>query len=296
MNPLWNSAIGLLLVSGALLGLALPFGKLAGAEGVHPAVWAILISGGGGGVLLLALLAKGTRPAVDLHRLRYFFITAAVTYAIPNLLLFSVIPHVGAGYGGIMYTLSPVLTLLLSLLTGLSRPNRLGIIGIGVGFVGALMVAATRGEAGEPAALLWVGLGLLIPLSLAVGNIYRSHDWPAGAGPLELAAGSNVAAGLLLLLFLVVSNDVAALGDLARVPLLALAQVAAAATMFVFFFRLQTVGGPVYLSQIGYVAAAVGLFAGTLFLGERYQALTWLGAVVVVLGVVLTTLAQKRRR
>ena len=38
-----------------------------------------------------------------------------------------------------------------------------------------------------------------------------------------------------------------------------------------FFFRLQAVGGPVYLSQIGYVAAAVGLFSGTLFLGESYR-------------------------
>ncbi|MBL9104427.1 MAG: hypothetical protein JNL82_26010, partial [Myxococcales bacterium] len=70
----------------------------------------------------------------------------------------------------------------------------------------------------------------------------------------------------------------------------------ASAAMFVFFFRLQVVGGPVYLSQIGYVAAAVGLFAGTAFLGERYGPLTWAGALVIVAGVVLTTLAQKRRR
>ena len=42
------------------------------------------------------------------------------------------------------------------------------------------------------------------------------------------------------------------------------------------------VGGPVYLSQIGYVAAAVGLFSGTLFLGERYGLLTWLGAAVII--------------
>ena len=64
--------------------------------------------------------------------------------------------------------------------------------------------------------------------------------------------------------------------------------------MFVFFFRLQVVGGPVYLSQIGYVAAAVGLFSGTFFLGERYGVLTWLGAAIVVVGVIVTTRAQAR--
>jgi drug/metabolite transporter (DMT)-like permease len=65
--------------------------------------------------------------------------------------------------------------------------------------------------------------------------------------------------------------------------------------MFAFFFRLQAVGGPVYLSQIGYVAAAVGLLSGTLFLGEHYQVLTWAGAVVIVAGVAITTKAQRQR-
>ncbi len=74
-----------------------------------------------------------------------------------------------------------------------------------------------------------------------------------------------------------------------------LAQIAASALMFVFFFRLQVAGGPVYLSQIGYVAAAIGLFSGTLFLGERYGLLTWLGAVVIAVGVIVTTKAQSQK-
>ena len=66
--------------------------------------------------------------------------------------------------------------------------------------------------------------------------------------------------------------------------------------MFPVYFRLQAVGGPVYLSQIGYVAAAVGLFSGTLFLGEHYQGLTWAGAVIIVAGVFITTKAQGRKQ
>jgi drug/metabolite transporter (DMT)-like permease len=77
-------------------------------------------------------------------------------------------------------------------------------------------------------------------------------------------------------------------------PLLTAAQMASASAMFVFFFRLQAVGGPVYLSQIGYVAAAVGLASGTVFLGERYELLTWVGAAVITAGVMMTTRAQKR--
>ena len=81
---------------------------------------------------------------------------------------------------------------------------------------------------------------------------------------------------------------------LAGVPVLVAAQVAASTAMFAFFFRLQAVGGPVYLSQIGYVAAALGLFAGTVFLGESYRLTTWLGAIVISIGLIMTTKAQAR--
>lgn len=65
--------------------------------------------------------------------------------------------------------------------------------------------------------------------------------------------------------------------------------------MFAVFFRLQSVGGPVYLSQIGYVAAAVGLATGAFVLGEHYGLLTWLGAVVVTAGGgLMTTRAQQQ--
>jgi drug/metabolite transporter (DMT)-like permease len=294
MKSLWDQAFGLLLVTGVLLGLTLPFGKLATAGGVPPILWAFVISCGAGGVLLVALLVRRHRFVLGAQKLRYFAIAAAISYAIPNLLMFSAIPHLGAGYTGIMFTLSPVITLVLSILLGVRRPNLLGIAGIAVGFVGALMVAVTRGEAGQPAELFWVIVGLLIPVSLASGNIYRTFDWPKDTGPIELAVGSHLAAAAMLLIGLLLLEGAGSFARLSGMPLLVLAQIASASAMFVFFFRLQAVGGPVYLSQIGYVGAAVGLVAGTL-LGERYQALTWIGAAIITIGIVMTTKAQSQK-
>ncbi|TPN06449.1 DMT family transporter [Mesorhizobium sp. B2-1-3] len=294
MKFLWDSALGLLVVTGGLLGLTLPFGKLATAAGVPAMVWAFVISLGAGGALLLALLLRGERIKLTARKLRYFFVTAAVSYAFPNLLMFSAIPHLGAGYTGIMFTLSPVITLVFSILLGVRRPNLLGVIGIAVGFIGAVMVALTRGEAGQPADYFWVTIGLLIPVSLAAGNIYRTVDWPEGTGPIELAVGSHLASATLLLLGILTLFGWQAFVPLGAVPPVVVAQMASASAMFAFFFRLQAVGGPVYLSQIGYVAAAVGLFAGTIFLGEHYQLLTWAGAVIITAGVFITTKAQSR--
>jgi drug/metabolite transporter (DMT)-like permease len=254
----------------------------------------LLISLGVGLALLAVRLGRGGF-VLDPDWLRYFLIAGAISFALPNVLMFSVIPHLGAGYTAILLTLSPMLTLLLSLLLGVRRPSALGIAGILVGFTGALLVALTKGQADRPADLFWVVLGLFIPLSLAGGNIYRTLDWPKGAHPLELAAGSHLASAAMLLATLMAMGELGTLGRLAEVPLLAVAQLASASAMFAVFFRLQAVGGPVYLSQIGYVAAAVGLAIGVAFLGERYAALTWIGAAVIFLGVLLTTKAQRRR-
>jgi len=292
MTRIWDSAVGLLLATGGLLGLTPLFGKLAAQSGIAAAPWAFVVSFGAAAVLLGVLLARRGGVGVTPHRLRYFAVTAAISYAIPNLLMFSAIPHLGAGYTGIMYTLSPVITLGLSILFGLRRPNALGIAGIAVGFVGAVLVALTRGEAGQPAEPFWVAVGLLIPVSLAAGNVYRTLDWPKEAGPIELAVGSHAASAAMLLAGMALLGDGVSLGPLAGAPVLVLAQVAAASAMFALFFRLQAVGGPVYLSQIGYVGAAVGLVFGVLLLGERYEPLTWAGAAVIAAGVLMTTKAQ----
>jgi drug/metabolite transporter (DMT)-like permease len=295
MHRLQSSPVALLLVTGLLLGMTLPFGRIATDAGVSPMVWAFIISAGAGGVLAATLLASGVWVRPTGAKLRYFALTALISYTIPNLLMFTVIPRVGAGYTGVMFTLSPIFTLVFSLITGIRRPNLLGMAGIGVGFVGAVMVAITRGEAGAPAEFFWVSLALAIPVFLAVGNIYRTWGWPEGAGATELAAGSHLASAAILLALILGTGSFGEFAALSAVPLTTVLQMASSAAMFFFFFRLQAVGGPVYLSQMGYVAAAFGLVVGTLFLGERYLALTWIGAGVLAVGVVLASLAQSRR-
>jgi drug/metabolite transporter (DMT)-like permease len=284
----------LLLLTGIFLGINLPLAKIATAAKVPPLLWAFVISAGAGCVLLASRLSRGQRVPIDTLHLRYFATTAAISYAIPNILMFTVVPHLGAGYTSIMYTLSPPITLVLAILLKVRRPNLLGMAGIGIGLIGAVMVAATRGEAGRPAELVWLMLAFLIPVSLACGNIYRTMDWPEGADPTALATGSHLSAAAMLLVALIFFHGPASFGTLSAVPFETLAQIAAASAMFVFFFRLQAVGGPVYLSQIGYVAAGIGLLAGTLFLGEIYRLLTWAGAGVIVIGVMMTTKAQSQ--
>ena len=293
MTPLLQSPALLLLAVGTLLGLNFPLGKLAQAAQVPAVLWAALISLGAS-TLLGAWLLLRRRPVVcDAQHLRYFVITALVSYALPNLLVLAAMAHLGSGPTAMMFTLSPLFTALLSSLAGLRAPARLEYWGIAIGFGGALLVALARGEAGRPAAWLWVGVGLLIPLLLALGNVYRSLDWPPRADGTWLAVGSHGVAALLLLALCALTGAWRGLPALAGVPWLAAAQVAAAVLMFPLFFRLQALGGPVLLSQIGTVGAGVGVAVGAGLLGERYPPLVWGGVALIALGIGLTVWARR---
>ena len=293
MTPLFQSPALLLLAVGTLLGLNFPLGKLAQAAQMPALLWAALISLGAS-TLLGAWLLLRRRPVVcDAQHLRYFVITALVSYALPNLLVLAAMAHLGSGPTAMMFTLSPLFTALLSRLAGLRAPARLEYWGIAIGFGGALLVALARGEAGRPAAWLWVGVGLLIPLLLALGNVYRSLDWPPRADGTWLAVGSHGVAALLLLALCALTGAWRGLPALAGVPWLAAAQVAAAVLMFPLFFRLQALGGPVLLSQIGTVGAGVGVAVGAGLLGERYPPLVWGGVALIALGIGLTVWARR---
>ncbi|MEM9603760.1 MAG: DMT family transporter [Pseudomonadota bacterium] len=275
----------LLVVTGFFLGLTFPLGKLATAASVPPLVWACWLSGGSALCLVAIRGFARKRVRVQPPFARYYLLSAVVSLVLPNTLIFIVVDKLGAGFTSIFFTLSPIFTLILSSIVQVRVPNALGIAGVITGFLGAIVVAWTRGEAAQPAAWLWVFAGLCIPVSLAVGNVYRTVAWPAGGEPLELAAGSNAAAAVMLVLAAVTVDGLGAFTRVFDLPWLALAQVAASTAMFTTFFRLQLAGGPTYLSQIGYVAAAVALLIGTFVLGERYAPLTWLGAGIIFTGV-----------
>lgn len=293
MTTLLQSPALLLLAVGTLLGLNFPLGKLAQAAQVPAVLWAALISLGASSLLGAWLLLRRRPVVCDAQHLRYFVITALVSYALPNLLVLAAMAHLGSGPTAMMFTLSPLFTALLSRLAGLRAPARLEYWGIAIGFGGALLVALARGEAGRPAAWLWVGVGLLIPLLLALGNVYRSLDWPPRADGTWLAVGSHGVAALLLLALCALTGAWRGLPALAGVPWLAAAQVAAAVLMFPLFFRLQALGGPVLLSQIGTVGAGVGVAVGAGLLGERYPPLVWGGVALIALGIGLTVWARR---
>jgi drug/metabolite transporter (DMT)-like permease len=186
-------------------------------------------------------------------------------YVVPNIITFSVIPHIGSGLASLTFALSPVMTALLSLLLGVRPPRTQLLLGVGLGFSGAVLIALARDGLNLGAA---ARTGCSSPSSSpcrwrAATSIER-RKWPVGMSPLRMAAAATVM--FLALMQLQRSCWPCAvrlrMRLLTEMPGLSALQVATSLAQFLFFFRLQWIGGPTYLSQIGYVAAAVGLASG----------------------------------
>lgn len=287
-----NRPLVLLLVTGLAFGCNFPLGKMAVAAGVNPALWAAVIClGAGMAVGVAAWLFETGGEVAGLYR--YAAISSVVSNVVPLALTFAAIPHIGSGLAAILVATSPVTTAILSMALRVRPPSPLGLAGIAVGLAGAISIIIARNASFGAAETRWLLLAALIPVFLGAGNVYRTMGWPSGAGPMRLGATINLAAVLPLLALAGIVGGLD-LRPLAAVPGIVAAQLAASTVMYLTFFRLQAVGGPTYLSQIGYVAAAVGVAVGVGFLGERYPPAVWAGIAVVAAGIALTTLAQAR--
>jgi drug/metabolite transporter (DMT)-like permease len=278
----------LLIATGVTLGLAPPFAKLAIGSGVSPiafAFWQNLI----GGLLLLALATlTGVRP--PLRHLRFYTISGLITLALPSTLIFLAVARIGAGLPSIAYAFPAMITYAIALGLSMEKFSWTRASGIGLGLVGILLIVAPRSGPIDDAALPWMLLAFIAPVSLALGNIYRTRAWPRDAAPLALAAGTLLGAAFWLLLaslifgtpYLPTGASIVSGADW----VLPVAGIFACLS-FIPYFELQRVAGPVYLSQIGYVMAATSLLTGAFVFGEHYGLLVWLAAGVIVAGILL---------
>lgn len=245
MTNLLNNPVFLLLMTGALLGFNFPLGKLAGQAEISPFVWAMVISLGGV-LLLFPILALQKKIRIPRGReIRYVLISAVISYVLPNILLFSALPHTGAGFSGFMFALSPIFTLAFSLLVWRKPVAFQSLVGLSFGLVGAIIISASRSLSDDGPSTFWIIMALLVPFCLAIGNVYRTLDWPPESESDFLAFWSHCFAVLIFLITLPFAGSITQILDVSQSPEITLLQLLVAGVTFPLFFRLQKQGGPV---------------------------------------------------
>jgi drug/metabolite transporter (DMT)-like permease len=287
----------LLFAAGGSIGLIFPFGKLAGELGIPPLVYVGLSAAGASLILVLTSVVLGIRLSLSAAVLRYGMAAGLLTFAIPFGALLAVIPHLGSGIPAILQSLAPILTLTIVYAFRIEEPNGLRALGLAMGLAGAIIILLTRntGALATPSPAGWYAVAILTPLSLAAGNVYRTTHWPRGQRPLPLAVwtlATAAAAMLAMVPFAYPFNEIAS--ALERGWRLIGLQSLATGIGYAFFFRLQEVGGPVYLSQISYVNTGVGLGFAIIFFDEQLTLWAWIAVILVFAGVALVNRTPAR--
>lgn len=285
----WIVPFSCLIGGGLLLGVSTNLAKLAGETGLSALAflfWSIT-----GAAIILCLVSAMRRETLPVSKrsIEYYLIAAFVSVAGANLLFFSAIPHVGAGFVALIIALPPLLTYLGALALKIERFNIWRALGVASALMGAGTLAAKKISAPD-ASLFWILIALCGPVLLAIGNIYRTLRWPDDASPSALAPGMLIAASLMLGMMAILPNFslTVSVADTLSLVLIA-TQALIFAGQFLLLFLLQKTGGPVLLSLLGAVGAVVGVPVAIFLQGEAPPEGLILGATLIAIGVGLVT-------
>nr|WP_295714447.1 DMT family transporter [uncultured Halomonas sp.] len=291
----WLAPLLYLLAGGTLLGLSTNLAKLAGEMQLSALAflfWSIL----GAAIILLALAAyRRHLPPVNRRTVEYYAVSALLGVAGANLLFFSAIPHVGAGFVALIITLPPLLTYIGALTLKMERFQFLRAAGVMSALTGAFTLAFHKLSAPD-ADYLWILLALIGPVLLAIGNLYRTLRWPAGVSSDALAPGMLIAASILLLgVGLLPGFSLHVPMDRFLPIVLIGLQAIVFAGQFLLLFLLQKSGGPVFLSLLGSVGAVVGVPVAILLQGETAPEGLLLGILLIGAGIALLNIGKAKQ-
>ncbi|GGA59140.1 DMT family transporter [Pelagibacterium lentulum] len=288
--PQCNSQMPLLLLLsvGAFLAVSVLLSKVAFGLNM-PMLTYLAFAMVGSGTILLFVLRRSDQGAALRGKVWIYSAIAGGLMALGSAAGYLTIHVVGAAYISLAIAFPPMITWGLSLMLRLERYDLLRGLGLLFALVGGAILAFSKGMSTPPGMGGHILAASAIPLILAVGNVFRTRFWPVGVDSRVLAALMLISGGGLTLPFAFwIDGPLALLAftDSGRLAIQLIAVITFAA-QYLLLFRLQRLAGPVYLSQIGSVAAAFGIPAALLFLGEPLPNNSGIAMVFIILGLFL---------
>lgn len=284
-------SLAVLVVGGLAQGIALNAAKVAGQRGLAPVPYflhALLVA-----VLLLGLVAglRGTLPRPRLRLAEFALAAGLLTIAAGWLSVIFTAPIVGASFLSLITALIPLLTYVAALSIGMERFSPPRAVGVALALAGAVVLGL--GQLALPdVPALWILVALLMPVSLASGNIYRALRWPASLEPEAASLVIILGAVPWVVLASMLTGRPLALPASEALPLI-FVQGATMALQVVALFILLRSSGPVFQSLMAVSAALAGVLIAIFHLGEAPPRGLILAATLILAGVLVTGLARR---
>jgi len=283
-----------LVVLAALWGASFLFMRIA-APSFGPVALAF-VRVAGASLFLVPLLALRGEIGTLAANWRTIAVVGAMNSALPFLCFSFAALSITAGLSAILNSATPLFTAMLAWLWLGDRMTTLRIVGLVVGFAGVVWIG-WDGADFKPGGSAWaIGACLVATMSYAVApNLTKRRL--GGVAPLAVAAGSQLAAALLLAIPAAFAWPAATppAMDWVAAALLALLCTGVA---YILYFRLIANAGPTNAVAVTYLIPPFAILWGFVLLGESLSASIVAGCAIIFLGTSLTTgiLAPRRAR
>jgi drug/metabolite transporter (DMT)-like permease len=277
--------VGELIGLAALWGASFLFMRIA-APAFGPVALAF-VRVAGAALFLIPLLALRGELGALVANWRTIAVVGAVNSALPFLCFSYAALSITTGLSAILNSATPLFAATLAWLWLGDRMTPLRIVGLVVGFAGVVWLGWDKADF-KPGGSAWaIGACLVAAMSYAIApNLTKRRL--GGVPPLAVAAGSQLAAAVLLVLpaALTWPQMPPPAADWIAASLLALLCTAVA---YILYFRLIANAGPTNAVAVTYLIPLFAVLWGGVFLGERVTAPIVLGCAVIFLGTALTT-------
>lgn len=279
-------ALLILLMAGLLLAISTNLAKVAQNIGFTPLAYLAWSLAGASFLLTTVSYLRGKSIQLNRQTIEYFVVSGFLTTAATNLIFFSAVRHMGVGFVALMMALPPLLTYVGALLLHMERFCWWRMIGVSLALIGTVFLVLQK-WASPNVDPVWIVITLTGPILLAIGNLYRSRRWPAGASAESLAPGMLLSALAMLVMFsLLPGRSLNIPSENANAIALLGVQTITFAGQFLLLFALQKLGGPVLLSLMGGVSAMFGVPIAVMLLDEPLLPAFFVSALFVGAGIV----------
>jgi drug/metabolite transporter (DMT)-like permease len=280
--------IAIVVIDGAAWGGLYAVAKATIDGGAHPLGVAVY-EGLASGLMLLAIcLLSGRRLPIALSDLRFYLINGLLGVSIPAVAIFFATEHLPVGIVTLFFALVPVMTYGFALMVGMEGIDALRVAGIVCGVLGMSLIVLPDTSLPDRSAVGWVLIGFAACSCYAIQSVYIAKRTPAHIDTFQMAAGTMLCGGGVLLPIAIVTDSVAAPWPPTDPIVLGLIGVGIinCAAILIFFWLIR-IAGPVFAVQTGVTTILAGVVLGYVLFDERLSLWVWAAIALMAIGVML---------
>jgi drug/metabolite transporter (DMT)-like permease len=237
-------------------------------------------------IVLLGWL-KYTRADGHWHLWKHYLVAGVIMSAFPYLCFAYAALHIPAGYSAILNSSSPMFGAVFGAIWLGERMTVRKVAGLVLGMAGVALISLRGAVAFDDSFQPAVFACLIAAASYGISGIYVKK-FVQGAGPVAIATGSQLMAGLVLLVPALLTPVPGTITVEAGVAVVALA-VLCTAVALIGYFKLFARVGPTNAITVTFLLPPFGMLWGFLFLGEAITTRMIGGCALVLAGTLMAT-------